>query len=342
MAVNIDDCELAPPCPEDFRDSSANSSLFIAYVEISSILGHLTQHCRHKTLSRQARQDIENRLYRWTRDLPAELRLFKIHSEPSDRRQHSHQKLSQYSFEARQLHIPYFVSLAILFRPSQGRSPSPAVVLASAFVAGIFEDFLARDEVQFLGPIFTFHLLVAGIGIISSNAARSLRAKATASMETIYLSLEVLAKRWSSAKGSLRALKNIAEKQHGTWPESQEQLTLPREHKPYFEGFGPDLCWAWPCFTASGCDQDIQGQDLLREVRAHDHPVDGLVQPQAADALSPPEEYRPLTSVLDPRAGFNMADLSQGMGEDFFHNQYRGMGDWLFNDLDWNVDTCMQ
>ena len=341
MAVHIDDCELAPPCPEDFRDSSANSNLFIAYVEISSILGHLTQHCRHKTLTRQARQDIENRLYRWTRDLPAELQLFKTHLDPSACGKLPQMNLSQYCFEARQLHIPYFVSLAILFRPSQGNSPSPAVVLASAFVAGIFEDFLARDEVQFLGPIFTFHLLVAGIGIISSDTAPSLREKATASMETIYLSLEVLAKRWSSAKGSLRALKNIAEKQQGTRCQSQEGGTLPREHKPFFEGLGSDLCWAWSYFTLSEGDPGSHHQVTGQELRAHDPPIDAVVRPQGVDALSPAEEYRPLTSVLDPRVGFNMSDLSQGMGEDFFHNQYRGMGDWLFNDLDWNVDTCI-
>ena len=327
----MEDCELAPPCLEDFQDSSSDVTLFIAYVEISSILGHLTQHCRRKTLTRQVRQNIENQLYRWTRELPRSLRLFRSDSSPGDSA--SPKGLAQYNFEARQLHIPYFVCLAIMCRPISGNFPSSAVILASSFIAGIFEDFLARDEVQFLGPIFTFHLLAAGIGLLSSKNIPSLWEQAAGSLETIYLALDELAKRWSSAKGSLRALRSIAEKQQSiATPGQVPAMTLLREHWPYFEGFGSELSWAWPCFMGVRQNESNNGNGTL--ALGESDAIDHLTESRAPGGI--PSEYRPLTTVLDPNAGFVMGDMPQDMTGDFFHDQYQGMGDWLFKDLDWN------
>lgn len=318
----------------------------MAYVEISSILGHLTQDCRRKTLTRQKRQIIENRLYRWTRDLPANLRLFRnsaAFTASAEWRRSPRNVLAPYSLEVRQLHIPYFVCLAIMCRSSSGNSPSPAVVLASSFVAGIFEDFLARDEIQFLGPIFTFHLLVAGIGLLSSHSIPSLWEKATGSLQTIYLSLEVLAKRWSSAKGSLRALKSIADKQKtATRSDETSGLGLSREHLPFFEGFGPGLSWTWSCFmsstsTAIARDEDPAGASSVPGTS--DVVLSDFTESRPPDAISSAGDYRPLTTILDPHMGFAMGDTTQDMADDFFHNQYQGMGDWLFKDLNWNGEV---
>lgn len=339
LAVNIQDCELAPPCLEDFDDSSSNGELFIAYVEIGSILGHLTQCYRRKSFTRHMRQSIENRLYRWTRDLPASLRLSNRSTSLSGW-ESTLNNLAPYSFEARQLHIPYFICLAIMCRPSPGHSPSPAVVLASSFVAGMFEDFLARDEIQFLGPIFTFHLLAAGIGLLSCKNIPVLWNKAATSLETIYLSLEVLAKRWSSAKGSLRALRSIAEKQQRTTRLGRTHpLTLPREHRPFFEHFGPDLSWAWQVFMSNGTSAALQKPleaSLIPETA--DVSLDEFPESRSADVVPSTEDYRPLTTILDPHMGFTMGDMTQDMPDGFFHNQYQGMGDWLFKDLEWTGD----
>lgn len=323
----------------DFHDSSSNGHLFIAYFEISSILGHLTQHCRRKTLTRQIRQNIENQLYRWTRDLPASLRLFQSSTRPQELGAQAQSILSPYSFEARQLHIAYFICLAILCRPSPGSSPSPAVVLASSFVAGIFEDFLARDEIQFLGPIFTFHLLAAGIGLLSSSHIPSLWEKAVYSLQTIYLSLEVLAQRWSSANGSLRALKSIANKQQGTTRSgSISSLMLPREHHPFFQGFGPDISWAWAYFMSS--TPSSRNEDPVSPVvDPADDSLNGFAETRAPAIIPPADEYRPLTTVLDPHIGFATGDMTRSIDDNFFHNQYQGMGDWLFKDLDWTSEA---
>lgn len=331
LAVDMEDCELAPPCLEDFQDASSDATLFIAYVEISSILGHLTQHCRRKTLTRQIRQNIENQLYRWARDLPGSLRLFHSDSRTGDSA--SPKRLAPYDFEARQLHIPYFVCLAIMCRPDSDNSLSSAVILASSFIAGIFEDFLARDEIQFLGPIFTFHLLAAGIGLLSSNDFPSLWEQAAGSLETIYLALDVLAKRWSSAKGSLRALRSIAEKQQSTAPsDTVPIMTLSREHRTYFEAFGPELSWAWPYFMEFEKGGSNEGATIQAFGRSD--AIDPLAESRPPDDM--PAEYRPLTTVLDSNTGFAMGDMPHDMTSSFFHNQYQGMGDWLFKDLDWN------
>lgn len=341
LAVDIDDCELAPPCLEDFDDSTSDGALFIAYVEISSILGHLTQDCRRKTLTRHKRQIIENRLYRWTRDLPISLRLFRPYAAPREWDVPPESILAPYSFEARQLHIPYFVCLAIMCRSNSGNSPSPAVILASSFVAGIFEDFLARDEVQFLGPIFTFHLLAAGIGLLSSNNVPSLWEKASVSLKTIYLSLEVLAKRWSSAKGSLRALKSIADKQQSTTrPGDTPSLTLPREHRPFFQDFGPDLSWAWSCFTPSRHPPRTDSSTSVLPAIGTPNVLNSFPETRPPNTMLSADEYRPLTTILDPHMGFTMGDATPGMADDFFHNQYQGMGDWLFKELDWTGEAA--
>ncbi|KAJ6143919.1 hypothetical protein N7471_003372 [Penicillium samsonianum] len=338
LAVDLADCEVAPPCPEDFHDSSSNATLFIAYVEISSILGHLTEYCRRKTLTREARQNLENRLYRWTRDLSPSLRLFCSQSTSEDAASPK-RTLARYNFEARQLHIPYFTCLAIMCRPNPGESASLGVLLASSFVAGMFEDFLARDEIQFLSPVFTFHLLAAGIGLLSCNNVPSHREKAAGSLESIYLALEELAKRWSSAKGSLRALKSIAEKQRNTSTiDEMPSMTLSREHQPFFEGFGPDLSWAWSYFMDLGLAARHDGSTNRLVVAGTPEVLGNWAESRAPDAISS-DEYRPLTTILDRNEGLTMGDMSQDIPDDFF-NQYQGMGYWLFKDLEWNGEIA--
>ena len=333
LAVDLEDCEVAPPCPEDFNDSSSNATLFIAYVEISSILGRLTEHCRRKTLTREARQNLENRLYRWTRDLPPSLRLFCSPNTPEGAASPK-STLTRYNFESRQLHIPYFTCLAIMLRPNPGESASLGVLLASSFIAGIFEDFLARDEIQFLSPVFTFHLLAAGIGLLSCNNVPSHREKAAGSLESIYLALEELAKRWSSAKGSLRALKSIAEKQRSTSIDEMPSMTLSREHPPFFEGFGPELSWAWSYFMDTGKAVGNVSSKTRFMVAGTPEVLGNWAESRAPDAISS-DEYRPLTTILESNEALSMGNMPQDISGDFF-NQYQGMGDWLFKDLEWN------
>src|SRR5438034_11149098 len=98
----MDDCEVRPLSAEDFYGSRSNGALITAYVELCSLLGELAHCCCKKYLSRPKRLYIENALYRWTRELPEHLRLFR-RVGPTEGSSSSQLVLMPYNFEARQL-----------------------------------------------------------------------------------------------------------------------------------------------------------------------------------------------------------------------------------------------
>src|SRR5690349_24217821 len=111
-----------------------------------------------KHVAEKKQLHIERGLFRWSRTLAPHLQL------RSKREVSGQYTLASYDIKARQLHVPYFITMVILGQSDIiNRHVSSLSVLAASFVAGIFEDFLARDELSSLGPIFTFYLLAAGI-----------------------------------------------------------------------------------------------------------------------------------------------------------------------------------
>ena len=165
------------------------------------------------------RKTLESSLYRWTRELPRNLRLsYKLNGSEI-------YTVSAYNFNARQLHIPYFITLVILGRStaSQGYASSVAL-LASSFIASIFEVFLARDEIQFLGPIFTFYLLAAGVALGSIRRYSALWTVAQQDLAVLQKSLQELSKRWPSAIGAMKALHNSIE---ATGVSEDKEIALP-------------------------------------------------------------------------------------------------------------------
>lgn len=331
LAVDLGECDLKPPSIEDFNDSNADAGLFSAYVGICSILGHLTHHCRKNSLTRDTRQSLYNSLYRWTRELPPNLRLFQGAAERHEGGLPAMSCLSPYSFEARQLHIPYFVCLTILTRgPTQTNSPSAATLLASSYVAGIFEDFLARDEIQYLGSIFTFYLLAAGTGLLSSKRHQRIWDKARKDLQTIYVALEELAKRWPSAIGALRALQSIDETQNNMAPAEEQRVGLmdvSEEHRPLFSIFGPNLTWAWEVFMTP----PTMGRSANSE-------SDVSRLPRMGSILDSPSAARQFATTALPASGsLEISALPRDVVDgDPFHMQYQGMGDWLLEDQDWS------
>jgi hypothetical protein len=95
------------PCLDDFPESKHAGELFISYVQISIILATLTESCLRKNPSDDQSLNIENALFRWTRTLPKQLRICQTSGVMND------SQMSPYNFEARQLHVPYFIALAI-------------------------------------------------------------------------------------------------------------------------------------------------------------------------------------------------------------------------------------
>jgi hypothetical protein len=230
---------------EDFPGSQTEGLLFLPYVDICILLGDLTECCARKHFPRSQRLNIEASLYRWTRKLPGPLRLSQIDGT-------GRTITSPYNVNARQLHIPYFITVAIMARSTAAQRTSAVAVLASSFVIGIFEDFLARDELQYLGPIFTFHLLAAGIALVSTRLHPNLWAVAQEDLDILLNSLKELSKRWPSGIGALKALQNVIERTPRTNPNKSipklEWLTADQEM--LFENFGTELCRMWhPCYN---------------------------------------------------------------------------------------------
>ncbi|OJD14069.1 hypothetical protein AJ78_05546 [Emergomyces pasteurianus Ep9510] len=346
-AINPDDCDVKPLSNEDFYGSTADGPLFISYVELASLLGDLTQCCCRKYLSRQKRQYIEGALYRWTRELPDHLHLFRRASSNHG----SSPKLlpAPYSFEARQLHVLYFIILAILFRSTPPAStPSAAAVLASSFVAGIFEDFLARDEIRFLGPVFTFYLLASGVGLLSCYRYPHLWVKAEQDLRIIYNSQKELSTRWPSAIGSLNALRSMKEEASKTPRHEEFQVlgSLTPEQLTCFSGFGTDLCRLGEVILTPRI-QDLLGPRRIDDDQysrsASDMMTAGILAELKTPISTPAalDGYLPLATVLEHHqmhstAGGDTVDIT----DDILCGQYAGIGNWLLKDWDWNSDIA--
>lgn len=347
-AINPEDSDVRPLSSEDFYGSSSNGALFMAYVEISSLLGELTQCLGRRTLTRQKRVNIENALYKWSREVPEQLRLFR-RLPSSEGSTAAKLVLVPYNFEARQLHVPYFIILAILYRSSTpGSAPTSAAILASSFVAGIFEDFLARDEIRFLGPIFTFYLLAAGVGLLSCFPHPHLREKAEQDLRTIYNSQKELAKRWPSAIGSSKALQSMVEEasKSSRNPDAPQPTPLTPDQQACFNGFGIDLCRLGEVILGS-YPRDVFGPGHADEdqyVRTVSDMMTAGILAELKTPMDPAaalDEYLPLATVVDPstHAAMGGGDAPPDtVTDDILYGQYEGIGNWLLRDWDWNAD----
>jgi hypothetical protein len=202
------------------------------------ISGDLTQSYLRKHGLQEHRKSLEDRLFRWVKTLPEHLQLCEqLEGRP----------LKPYNFEARQIHVQYFTVLVILNRPTDPKlAPSTASLLASSYVAGIFEDFMARDELRYLGPIFTFYCLTAGFTQLSSYQYSDMVHVAEENLDVMTRALHELSERWPTAIGSLKHLMDVREKvtqrpQIGQFGDVSNSSTTSQ----FFSDFGPDLCRMW-------------------------------------------------------------------------------------------------
>ena len=252
--ANFEDVDVAPPCLEDFPDSQAAGELFIPYIDICCLLGDLIECCSRKRMSYAKRTQVESRLFRWTRTLAPHLRISQKRGDGDA------YELLPYDLKSRQLHMQYFLSLAILVRSTSasGTLP-PGAVLAASFAAGMYEDFLARDQVKLLPPVFTTFCLVSGIILLSVRAYPDLWEVAQIDLGFIKRSLLELSKRWRSAIGASKALQRAMETCHeaDTVGVTAPLTWLEREQQPLLEGFSLDLCRMWPAWMHA---MESQGQ----------------------------------------------------------------------------------
>jgi hypothetical protein len=326
---------------------------------------------------------LECALYRWIKTLPVSHRLCRSSNGSNAF------TASASNFNARQLHLPYLITLTIMARSMTSYPPrqeasstntpttiSPVAILASSFVAGIFEEFLARDEIQFLGPIFTFYLLAAGTALVSTCRDPTLWRIAQRDLEVLQNSLQELSKRWPSAIGALRGLRNVIDRVApgaiiNTNTSAAENvstlLQLSAEQKALWEDFPLDMCRLWPYLATSHdlrqripherqqthmSNPDSSAEDL-NTVQAH---AQGSITERMTAEILGNLKYPPHLVMLDenrpPEPSLSMPILADfdiasaggdggvdGEGIDAMADcQYVGIGDWLLTD--WGVDMA--
>lgn len=310
----MDDCDVRPPSVEDFQESPLEGQLFIRYVEVCTLLGDITECYSRKQMSRHHRYRVLETMSRWTMELPEELQLFQRSADSMGL------LISPYNFKARQLHIPYFVILTIMHKtltPNAG--PSAVSILAASYIAGIFEDFLARDEVQYLPAIFTFYGLSAGVSLISFHRYPHLRKAAEQDLAVIMTAESELAKRWPTARGMRAALENMMSSIPKADARSiQLPLDVPKsEIHSYFSAFGPRLCRMRHVVLGQTAPWESNESQDLEIMQYHNMPAMPILNMGMVNQESFP---------LATESGYQ-GELGQGI----FDFQHDDMGLWLFD-----------
>ncbi|KAF3402960.1 Acetamidase regulatory protein [Talaromyces pinophilus] len=339
LAINIEDCDVRSPCREDFDISTLNADLFIAYVEICSLLGQLTQCCCRGSLSRRIRKDIESALLRWVCNLPVPLRLFQTPSPGSPTYGRHRMIASPYNFEARQLHVPYFVILAILFQSSfPGNCLSSVSILASSAITWIVESFLARDEIRLLSPTFIFYLVVAARSLLPCYRHPSmLDLGPETDIQTIHLALKELGKQWPSANQPSRELESIAEDIKRLQLEERPPIirSLSSYEWPFFSPFAPCISWAWD-HVVSDTNALMGHQPRPRATPGRNVEVHRTTM--TAGILAEPTTPIASPGAIDAHATYREISEAQS-SDDPGHGQYAGFGDWILKDWDWSLGS---
>ncbi|OAL38110.1 hypothetical protein AYO20_02562 [Fonsecaea nubica] len=228
-AINLVDCNINLPTVADFPQDNKNARLFVAYVEICSILGQCGK-ALSGGYSHWAPVEVGRSLQRWIYQLPDCLKL---------------NNALDYDFEARQLYLIYFTAVSILYGPGRsGNCTSVAPILASSCVARIFEDFLARDQLRCLAPMTIFYLRVAALPQLCCFNFSPLWNVSKVELSVIQKSLQEMAKTWHSARRALRILTRLVNTvKRG--PETDRPLTdldLSPEQLSFFEMIPEELC----------------------------------------------------------------------------------------------------
>ncbi|KAJ5143456.1 uncharacterized protein N7515_002243 [Penicillium bovifimosum] len=310
--INLRDSNVLPPSMSDFPVKNFKSRLFLAYCTISQLLGDTVESHLRQEISLQRKIDLENAVYRWAKQVIPKLQSSVAEQEDAP----------ICTLQIRQMLIMYFVVITILHRsPTPGSVPPAASLVASSFIAGIYEEFLLRDELRYLGPVFAFYPLCAGVSLLSSCRYAHLQSTAEHEITVMKLSLQKLSERWLSAVGPLRALNNLTEKVREQGHFEEPPPTLDSDVASFFEGFDSKLCKQWQTFGQSpetpSANTGIAPTCTLTDI--HD-PNDGLgtidgPAGQSIDAY----DFTSLDVSLDP-----FSNNWEGAGFDW-------SGSWLLN-----------
>lgn len=304
---------------DDFEDSDrpTDAALFIHFAHIILLLGDLTEHYCRGTLSDRKRVEIEDSLHQWLNDIPASLRLYDATTR----------RLNDYNLKSRQLHVPFFVVLVILYRPNRTSNlpPSPVSLLAASFVSGIFEEYLTWEDMAHLPAPSIFYLLVAALLQLSSHrfhllAEQKQQQQTKEEIEIITLSLNALKKRFPTALGAERVVNQIM--RHATAPDTHgpacsKLLSLTPDQKDYFSPFGPELCRKWYLVFNGSAEADqctaAAATDHLCQLPAVDnnnyHPAETVLHvPALPGASAGHQAAHSVNNLMPATTGFGGGD----------------------------------
>ncbi|KAH8879723.1 hypothetical protein GQ53DRAFT_738184 [Thozetella sp. PMI_491] len=237
-AIHLEDCNIQEPSISNFDQPDKHALLFVAHVKIAGILGDLTQWylrgCKDYDVKHP---EFECRLLDWVQTLPRELQI--MDSATGD--------YLPYDCDTRFLLLPYFTSIAILYKPkllsTSAARPTIGSTLAASCVARIFEDALARNEVRNGVAMQAIYMLIAGICQLSNYEYPLLWRESENELKIINLSLTELSKTWQTAKDTLKVLQRleaaVSKLQPSPNPPPLQSGKLVWE---LFRPFGPSFC----------------------------------------------------------------------------------------------------
>lgn len=274
------------------------------------MLGDLTDYCNRGFLPSPQRFQMESALHRWLEDMPSD---FRLSDTPGVE-----------NFASRQLHLPYLMSVMIFARFTSKRV-SRTAVLAASYCAGIFETFLARDEIRFLAPVFTIYCISSGFTLLTLFDHPNLWSSAQTDMNIILKSLSQLSKNWRSAIGGLKALQAAIKRKEriGIVATISEESLEHAEGDSYFSHFPTYLCRLRnPYETQLAESLAVLGED------------------QPAPTFEPRQDMENLTP--QPHQTTSFAEQAQSsnffLGEEAFDSGalnlfgYEHFGSWLLNE----------
>jgi hypothetical protein len=304
---------------QDFEDGDQDVFLFINFVSITSILGDLTQACLRGELSHRRRSEIQDRLVKWVRDLPAALHLH-------DRSTH---RLNPYTFWSRQLHVPYFVSLIILFRQRTPENCPPAIsLLASSFISGVFEEYLDWGDIAFVSPPSIFYLLVASLVQISSHRYPQLMTYRDRERRITHQAFQELKRRFHTAVGAERIVQSM-DKVSSQVAANSLLLELEDEQRDLLALFGQELCVQWEhvmsAVTTQSSQRVVQPLQTPSMAARANYPLNGLTDQGLAEN---PVPYPLGMQDNNPYDQANWPDLQIG-----HERQTDLFGQWWWLDL---------
>lgn len=214
------------------------------------IMGDIAEAYRRHQLSQTKKTELIRALYWWQRELPDALRLYHSGVERG---------LRPYNFHARQLHVLYFESVMLVFYKGTQRTliSSPALI-ASSCIAGLFEEFLIRDEVRYLGPsIWKSFLLTAGLSQISGCRAQNIASDVVQDLQTLRSCLQEFSKRWPTAVKNMKLLDNLKDSFDRDLSSQQHFLDIPREEfEPLLRDFGTEISRHWHLVGSTNVQQN--------------------------------------------------------------------------------------